>query len=104
MKKTAMSAMIALALGTSLASAKDLVITNARLIDGTGAAPVEGVNIHISNDRIISVGNGNVNAPGAEVIDAKGKTVLPGLSELHVHSSLQFLIQQRVSSACTSIK
>ena len=76
------------------ASAVDLVITNARLIDGTGADPVEGVNIVISNDRIINVTTGDVEVGSAEIIDAGGKTVMPGLSELHVHSSLHFKIPE----------
>ena len=79
-------------LSMSQAYAADLVITNARLIDGTGADPVNGVNIVVSGGRITSVGTDDVNTRAAEVIDAAGKTVMPGLSELHVHSSLQFLI------------
>lgn len=76
--------------GQSLAA--DLVVTNARLLDGTGAAPVNGVSLVVRNDRIASVVEGPVDAAGALVVDAKGKTVTPGLSELHVHSILEFRI------------
>ncbi len=64
--------------------AADLVIYNARLIDGTGAV-LEGVSIVISGDRIQSVSPGNVELKAARRIDASGKTVLPGLIDVHAH-------------------
>ena len=74
------------------ASAADLVITNARLLDGTGGDPVDGVNIVISGERIESVGTADVDADGATVIDAGGKSVMPGLIEAHVHMTVEFLV------------
>lgn len=62
----------------------DLVITHARLIDGTGAV-IEDASILISGDRIQSVVQGNVEIKGVREIDATGKTVLPGLIDVHVH-------------------
>lgn len=76
--------------GQSLAA--DLVVTNARLLDGAGAAPVNGVSLVVENDRIASIVEGPVDAAGAVVVDAEGKTVMPGLAELHVHSILEFLV------------
>lgn len=76
--------------GQSLAA--DLVVTNARLLDGTGAAPVNGVSLVVDDGRIASIVEGPVDASGALVVDAKGRTVMPGLSELHVHSILEFLM------------
>ena len=72
------------------ASAGDLVIANARLIDGTGAPPVEGVSILLSNDRVVSVTAEKVSAKGATIIDAKGKVVMPGMIDVHTHTSLHF--------------
>lgn len=62
----------------------DLVITHARLIDGTGAV-IEDASILISGDRIQSVAQGDVKIKGVREIDATGKTVLPGLTDVHVH-------------------
>ena len=73
-----------------IAWAGDLIVTNARLIDGTGAAPVDGVNIVVFNDRVVSVTRGKVSAKGTEVIDAKGRTVMPGMIDTHNHTSLNF--------------
>ncbi len=63
-------------------------ITNALLIDCTGADPVEGAAVVIEDDRIKDVvPNGRVGAlPGAvTTLDAKGKTLMPGLTDAHVH-------------------
>ena len=64
-----------------------IVVINARLIDGTGAEPVDGAVIVIKDGRFQLVGkNGAVATPdGATVIDAKGKTVVPGLIDAHYH-------------------
>ena len=45
----------------------------------------------IEDDKIVSVGNGDVNAPaGAEVIDANGKLVVPGFVDVHCHGRNNF--------------
>ncbi|MCI0409157.1 MAG: amidohydrolase family protein, partial [Acidobacteria bacterium] len=57
----------------------------ARLIDGTGAAPVENAVILVRDGQIEAVGP-KVEVPaGAERIDLKGKTVIPGLINSHGH-------------------
>jgi imidazolonepropionase-like amidohydrolase len=63
------------------------VIKNARLIDGTGAQPVNKATVVIQKDTITAVGPANqVKAPqGADVIDAKGMTLMPGLIDAHLH-------------------
>src|ERR1700757_3292620 len=66
---------------------KSLVIQGGKLIDGTGRAPVENSVIVINAGRFQAVGrSGQVSIPaGAEVIDVKGKTVLPGFIDGHGH-------------------
>jgi imidazolonepropionase-like amidohydrolase len=56
-----------------------------RLIDGTGAAPVEDVVVLIRGERIEAVGSGLAIPDGAEVIDLGDVTLLPGLIDLHTH-------------------
>ncbi|MFQ6053808.1 MAG: amidohydrolase family protein, partial [Candidatus Bathyarchaeia archaeon] len=57
------------------------------LIDGTGSPPVKGSVVLIEGNRISAVGKeGEVPIPdGTEIIDASGKTLLPGLIDAHTH-------------------
>ena len=64
-----------------------LVVRGGLLIDGTGADPVPNSVVVIANGKIQSVGReGSVTIPAnATVIDAAGKTIIPGLVDSHVH-------------------
>ena len=64
-----------------------IVLDNVRVIDGTGAEPIERGRIIIENARIGNVGPvEKVQAPeGAETVDLNGQTVIPGLIDLHFH-------------------
>lgn len=70
------------------AGAVDLiVIKGARLIDGNGKPPVENAVIVIEGEKIKAVfREGEAPIPsGAVVINAVGKSILPGLIDVHVH-------------------
>jgi imidazolonepropionase-like amidohydrolase len=66
---------------------KVLVVQGGRLIDGTGRPPIENSVIVIQAGKFQAVGkSGEVSIPaGAQVIDVKGKTVLPGFIDGHGH-------------------
>ena len=70
---------------SSLRRAK--VISGGTLIDGTGKPPIKDSAVVILGSTIIEVGRTeDVDIPkDVEVIDAKGKTVLPGLIDCHTH-------------------
>jgi len=61
--------------------------TGARLIDGTGSAPVEPATIVITDGRIAAAGPAAsvTIPPGATRVDMSGKTVLPGIVNAHGH-------------------
>lgn len=63
------------------------IVVGGRLVDGTGAKPIEDSAVLIEGKRIMKVGKKNdVQAPkNANVIDASGKTVMPGLVDAHTH-------------------
>jgi imidazolonepropionase-like amidohydrolase len=60
------------------------------MIDCTGGPVIEDPVIVIEGGRIKSAGKASETAvpPGAEIIDAAGYTLLPGLMDLHVHLCL----------------
>ncbi len=64
-----------------------LVVRNARLFDSQTLAVREATTVLLDGERIVAVGADNeVAAPaGAEVLDAGGRTLLPGLWDMHVH-------------------
>lgn len=64
-----------------------LALTNLRIIDGTGAAPVGNQTIIISGGIIRSISpSDNTRIPeSATVVDLSGRTALPGLVGMHDH-------------------
>jgi len=64
--------------------AQELVITNARILDGRGGVIERGA-IVVRDGRIVSVAAGDSAVAGGERIDASGMTVMPGLVEGHRH-------------------
>jgi imidazolonepropionase-like amidohydrolase len=65
------------------------VLKGGRLIDGTGAAPVDAT-VVIKDQRIEVVETGGYGGwPGeAEIIDVSGMTILPGLIDTHDHLAM----------------
>ena len=64
-----------------------IAIEGAQVWDGTGAPPVQDAVVVIKGDRLDAVGpRSTVSVPSnARKIDAKGKTVIPGLINMHGH-------------------
>ena len=62
------------------------ILWNARLIDGTGAGPLEHAIVRIEAARISEVGAAN-GTPPPGAIDLGGRTLLPGLIDAHAHVS-----------------
>ena len=73
--------------GAGEKSAKPIVIEGGTLIDATGGPPLEDSVIVVDGERIKSVGRkGEVQIPNrCELINARGKTVLPGFIDGHGH-------------------
>lgn len=61
------------------ATAQTVAITGGRVVIGDGSEPIEGGTVVISNGRVVAAG-ANVAVPaGAQVVDARGKWVTPGV-------------------------
>jgi len=63
------------------------VLTGATLIDGTGAAPLVDAAVVIDGDRITAAGPRLAATwpADAEVVDMRGRTIIPGLIDAHDH-------------------
>lgn len=66
---------------------EQLVIVGATVIDGTGAAPLRDAVVVVKGKRIVAVGKAGevIVPPEAKQIDARGKWLIPGLIDMHVH-------------------
>jgi Amidohydrolase family len=64
-----------------------IVFTHATIIDVTGAPPRRDTTVVITGDRISAVGDSaKISLPAdAQVVDATGKFLIPGLWDMHVH-------------------
>ncbi len=77
-----LAALIALLPG---AWAQAILFEHATIIDATGAPPVADISVAVADGRISAIGKALKPAPGARVIDATGKFLIPGLWDMHVH-------------------
>lgn len=64
-----------------------VAFTNARIITMNGDQVIENGTVVVRENRIVAVGNAaQVTVPsGAHVVDVTGKTIMPGLVDVHAH-------------------
>lgn len=67
--------------------ATNLYLVGGRILPMDDLSVIENGIVHIEGNRITEVGSGDdiVVPPGAKIIDISGKTVLPGLIDIHAH-------------------
>lgn len=67
--------------------AANIALVGGTLVDGTGKAAVPDSVVLVKDGRIVKAGTRNeVEIPkNAQMIDARGKTILPGLWDMHAH-------------------
>ena len=62
--------------------AGDFILRNGKFVDGRGV--VASV-LTVKNGRIVNVGQAMPLGPGAKTVDLRGRTVVPGFFDAHVH-------------------
>lgn len=68
----------------------DLVITDAYVIDGTGA-PGRHADVVVDEGRIVDLVRSGCGGAARRKITAEGRVLAPGFIDLHAHSDLQIL-------------
>jgi imidazolonepropionase-like amidohydrolase len=88
---------LAIAQPSQGAARKPIVFTNFRLFDGTSASLRDGLRLLVEGGTIRSILTGEPKPPdGAEIIDCRGKTIMPGLIDAHWHTLFAALPLARV--------
>jgi cytosine/adenosine deaminase-related metal-dependent hydrolase len=82
-----MAALAEISRGISGSRSATLAIVGGTLIDGTGAGPISDAAVVIQKGRIVAAGPRNkVRIPRhAQIVEGSGKTILPGLWDMHAH-------------------
>ena len=77
------------AFAAELPGVQNVAFTNVTVIDMTGAPAQPNMTVVVDQDTIAAIGAaGAVTVPdGVTTIDASGKYLIPGLWDMHIHSS-----------------
>jgi imidazolonepropionase-like amidohydrolase len=72
---------------TGLDSERPLAITGATVFDGSGRPSAVNTTVVIEGGRVARVGPAAATPPpdGASILDARGRFMIPGLTDMHVH-------------------
>lgn len=110
MKKMHPLLLIILFAATLVGQAKPLVFTRVTVIDMVGAQPGTEMTVIVEGTRIASIGKSSkIRIPkNAEVIDASGKFLIPGLWDMHVHAlrkeRVDYFFQLFIANGVTGIR
>ena len=83
-----------------------LVFTHVTVIDATGAPAKPDLAVVITGDHITALDKTERIVPpkGARVVDAKGKFIIPGLWDMHVHTSHKNFLTLFIANGITSVR
>ncbi|MCE5206038.1 MAG: amidohydrolase family protein [Porphyromonadaceae bacterium] len=84
-----------------------LAITDVTVIDATGRDPQPSMTVLLSDDKICAIQPvGRVKIPsGTRIVSGKGKYLIPGLWDMHVHiSNSQIFIPLLIANGVTSVR
>ncbi len=90
------------------AQPRSIVFNHVTVIDVAGELPLPDMTVIVSGNRIAALGRaGSIRVPrNAQVIDATGKFLIPGLWDMHIHLSLatELAIPVLIANGVTSVR
>jgi imidazolonepropionase-like amidohydrolase len=91
-----------------------LAITHVTVLDMTEAAPLVDQTVLIEKQHIAAIGSSSAVAipRGAQILDARGKFLIPGLTDMHIHltatgepnGSRKFMLPLLLANGITSVR
>ncbi len=86
--------------GSSVVWGQVTVLQGGTVIDGISDTPLPDAVIVLEGDTIREIGTGaSVTIPaGADVIDLSGKTIMPGILNIHVHVGMRDGMQANIDN------
>ncbi len=87
LRPLAAAALITAAAGPATAQDGPTLITNVNVFDGVNEALIENANVVVTGNLITAVSTEPLAVAGGRVIDGGGRTMIPGLIDVHWHTS-----------------
>ena len=104
MKKRLVLSVLLLTASATL-RAQSLVLTHVNIIDGVSAQPLRDATLFVRDGKIEDIVPGPAHIlAGATVLDMKGKWVLPGFVDGHVHISDFASARRALQSGATTVR
>ncbi len=76
----------------------DILFHNALMFDGSGAVPRQ-VDVAVANGKVAAIGADLPRSDAAQLIDAQGRWLTPGLLDIHTHFDLEVEIEPQLPEA-----
>jgi imidazolonepropionase-like amidohydrolase len=76
-----------------------VLFRDARIFDGKAGKLTDGMNVLVEGNKIAKISKAPIGAAGSIVIDAKGRTLMPGLIDAHVHMMFESISLAEASGA-----
>lgn len=83
--KSALTICLLLSLPTILSAQQQMMLHCGKLLNAENNALLSEMSVVVEGNKIVSVVQGYISADGLEVINLRDYTVLPGLTDMHVH-------------------
>lgn len=87
--------------GSTAAATPAVLFTNVRVFDGTHPRLSAPSNVLVQGNTIARISSSPIDAAGARVIDGRGRTLMPGLIDMHWHSMFAGIPMQSLMTADT---